>query len=172
MIVRVGAPRALGGRRCPANLPPDPRRSPSGPWRLHILNGSERRIHDPPVKCSDSSRRPTSILKTAFFKKVINLEAFFLERFCPHRGGHGTLLKCSDSSWRLLWRGPRISKTFPRAPAGTRGGPRKGKKFRARPFDRRASRGAGSLHICNGLCAPVPSHTVNMQRFGPSHGTL
>ena len=31
------------------------------PWRLHMRDGFFRRNHDPPLKCSDSSRRSTSI---------------------------------------------------------------------------------------------------------------
>ena len=29
--------------------------------------------------------------ENCFSKKLLNLEAFFLARFCPHRGDHGTL---------------------------------------------------------------------------------
>ena len=31
------------------------------PWRLHMRDGFCRRNHDPPLKCSDSSRRSTSL---------------------------------------------------------------------------------------------------------------
>ena len=77
MAARSGRPKAVGGQSRMYVVAPDPHQSASGPWRLHIHDGSERRIHDPPLKCSDSSRRPTSILKTAFFKKALNLEVFF-----------------------------------------------------------------------------------------------
>ena len=128
MTARSGRPRAVGGQSRLYVVAPDPDQSPSGPWRLHIHDGSERRIHDPPLKCSDSSRRSTSILKTAFLKKVPSLETFFLERFCPHRGGHGTLSKCSDSSWRLLWWGPLIFKTFSWGLCGHQRRPQEGEK--------------------------------------------
>ena len=72
------------------------------------------------------SRRSTSILKTAFLKKVVNLTISFLELFCPHRGGHGTPLKCRDSSWRLLWCPPRIFKTSFGGLGGPQGTPTKG----------------------------------------------
>ena len=31
------------------------------PWRMHMREGFCRRNHDPPLKCSDSSRRSTSL---------------------------------------------------------------------------------------------------------------
>ena len=84
-----GRPRALGGQSRSQAVPPDPRQSPSGPWRLHMRDGFFRRIQDSPLKCRDSSRRSASFFKT-FFKKVANFKTFW--EFCSHhRGGHGTL---------------------------------------------------------------------------------
>ena len=37
------------------------------------------------------SSKKKAVKLTTFFKKVLNLEAFFGERVCPHRGGHGAL---------------------------------------------------------------------------------
>ena len=92
MTARSGRPRAVGGQSWFQADALVPGQSPSGPWRLHIHDGSERRIHDPPLKCSDSSRRPTSILKTDFFKKLVNLEAFFCGAFLPSsRWSRGTV---------------------------------------------------------------------------------
>ena len=33
------------------------------PWRLHMRDGFCRRNHDPPLKCSDSSRRSSSLFR-------------------------------------------------------------------------------------------------------------
>ena len=172
MTARSGRPRAVGGQSRWHSVAPDPDQSHPRPWRLHIHDGSERRLHDPPLKCSDSSRRPTSILKTAFFKKAVNSEVFFLERFCPPRGGHGTLLKCSDSSWRLLWWGPLISKTFSWGLCGHLRRPREGEKAPCSLLRSALVTRHRITAFCNGLCRPVPSYTINMQRFAPSHGAL
>ena len=99
-----GRPRALGGQSRWQAVGPDPRQSPSGPWRLHMRDGFFRRIQDSPLKCRDSSRRSTSIFKTVFFKKVSNLKTFLVNfpalievvtgpcknavnRACGHLGG-------------------------------------------------------------------------------------
>ena len=76
LLCEWAPPRVLGGRSRGFNPPLDPGQSVAGPWRLHMLNGFFRRIHDPPLKCRDSSRRSTSNLKTAFFKKVLKLKVF------------------------------------------------------------------------------------------------
>ena len=39
------------------------------PWRLHMRDGFCRRNHDPPLKCSDSSRRSTSLLRAVRCRK-------------------------------------------------------------------------------------------------------
>ena len=66
-----GRPRAHGGQsRCQA-VGLDPGQSPAGPWRLHMRDGFVRRIQDSPLKCRDSSRRSTSSLQTAFWKRLL-----------------------------------------------------------------------------------------------------
>ena len=52
-----------------------------------------------------------------------------------------------------------------RAPEDPQG---RGKNSVFAPLIRRSSCGTESLHFYNGLCRPVPSYTVNMQRFAPS----
>ena len=39
------------------------------PWRLHMRDGFLRRNHDPPLKCSDSSRRSTSLLPAVWCRQ-------------------------------------------------------------------------------------------------------
>ena len=58
------------------------------PWRLHMRDGFSRRNHDPPFKCSDSSRRSTTLWRAAWCRKGL----VPLRR--PHLGTSGGLLGC------------------------------------------------------------------------------
>ena len=74
----MGRPRARGGQSRFVNPPTTSSQSPAGSWRPVICEGFFRRNQKTSLKCRDWSRRPTSIFKTAFFKKVSNIKTFFL----------------------------------------------------------------------------------------------
>ena len=158
-----GRPRAHGGQSRWQAVPPDPRRSVSGPWRLHMRDGFFRRIQDSPLKCRDSSRRSTSIFETAFFKKVSNLKTFlgnclaFID---------GVTAPCKNAVNRACGHlgGPLgISNFFCGGASGTPGASREGNKFRLGSFEPAVGRRTNRLHIYRVGGPRAPSHLVNMQ---------
>ena len=85
--------------------------------------------------------------------------------------GIGALASYDFSTWPF-WKFLKSALLLFGGPVGTRGLPRKGKKFRLRSFDPALVRKTDRLHVYNGFWRPVPSHLVKMQRFEPSHGAL
>ena len=63
-IPRLDVTRSAHGTVYPllSSIPPEDAER-ARPWRLHMRDGFWRRNHEPPLKCSDSSRRSTSLLR-------------------------------------------------------------------------------------------------------------
>ena len=97
VCVIVSRPRKVGRPRASSVQSPSDAteavlcQSLSRSWRPVICDGFCRRIQKTPLKCSDWSSLSTSILESAIFEKVSNLQTFFLECFGLYRWGHGTL---------------------------------------------------------------------------------
>ena len=94
------------------------------PWRLHMRDGFCRRNHDPPLKCSDSSRRSTSLFRRDGVGKGRFPSAGFISGplaaswglsalFSLLSLGHGTPSICSESSRRPFALFPLLSSLFP-----------------------------------------------------------
>ena len=125
--------------------------------------------------------RPSGDLEAenSFSKKPLNLTTTFGELFCPHRRGHETPYICSESSWRLLWWPPRISKTsfgglggHPRAPQEWEKVPCTLLRSSARPRNRSTAflqwiMAPWALPPCkNAINLPVARGPANMQSIG------